>query len=214
MAMKENPIRIVGCGPGSLEYITPLAYKTAHEADVLVGTQRLLDLFPQTAAQHVPVSSPIEGLLDQLEKISPAKRIVVLVTGDPGLLSLARLVIARFGRDACRVIAGVSSLQVAFAALGLEWHDALVVDAHGDLPQLDDAAVVNAGKIAVFAGKKESFTWMAGLARLLGSGYRLFLCADLTLSGETVREITVDDLLEEGHPALSIVIFVKKELME
>lgn len=214
MAMKDNPIRIVGCGPGSLEYVTPLAYKIAHEADVLVGAQRLLDLFPQTAAQYVPVSSPIEGLLDQLGKISPAKRIVILVTGDPGLLSLARLVIARFGRDACRIVAGVSSLQVAFAALGLDWHDAVVVDAHGDLPQLDDAAVVNAGKIAVYAGKKESFAWMAGLARLLGSGYRLFLCADLTLPGETVREITAGDLLEEGHPALSVVIFVKKELME
>jgi len=103
---------------------------------------------------------------------------------------------------------------VAFAALGLDWHDAVVVDAHGDLPQLDDDAVVNAGKIAVYAGKKESFAWMAGLARLLGSGYRLFLCADLTLPGETVREITADDLLEKGHPALSVVIFVKKELME
>ncbi|MEN6331010.1 MAG: precorrin-6y C5,15-methyltransferase (decarboxylating) subunit CbiE [Smithella sp.] len=214
MAMKTNPIRIVGCGPGSLEYVTPLAYKIVHEADVLVGAQRLLDLFPQTAAQRVPVSSQIEGLLDQLEKISPARRIVILVTGDPGLLSLARLVIARFGRDACRVIAGVSSLQVAFAALGLDWHDALVIDAHGDLPQLDDASIANAGKIAVYAGKKESFKWMAGLARLLGMEYRIFLCADLTLPGETVREITEDNLLEEGHPSLSVVIFVKKELME
>lgn len=213
MAMKVNPIRIVGCGPGSLEYVTPLAYKIAHEADVLVGAQRLLDLFPQTAAQRLPVSSPIEGLLDQLEKIYPARRIVILVTGDPGLLSLARLVIARFGRDACRVIAGVSSLQVAFASLGLDWHDALVIDAHGDLPQLDDASITNAGKIAVYTGTKGSFQWMAGLARLLGSEYRIFLCADLTLPGETVREITEDNLLEEGHSSLSVVIFVKKELM-
>lgn len=214
MAMKAKPIRIVGCGPGSKEYLTPLAYKIVHEADVLVGAQRLLDLFPQTAAQLVPVSSHIEGLLDQLEKISRQKRIVVLVTGDPGLLSLARLVIARFGRDSCRVIAGISSLQVAFAALGLTWHDALVIDAHGDLPQLDEAAVANTGKIAVYAGKKESFTWMAELARLLGSGYRVFLCANLTLPNETVREITADDLLEDGYPPLSVVIFVKKELME
>ena len=214
MAMKANPIKIVGCGPGSLEYVTPLVYKMAHEADVLVGAQRLLDLFPQTAAQRIPVSSRIEELLDQLEKIPPEKRIVVLVTGDPGLLSLARLVIARFGRDACRVIAGVSSLQVAFAVLGLDWHDALVIDAHGDLPRIDDASIAHAGKIAVYSGKKESFKWMAGLARLLGSEYRIFLCADLTLPGETVREITEDDLLEEGYPSLSIVIFVKKELME
>lgn len=214
MAIKTKSIRIIGCGPGSKEYVTPQASKIVHEADVLVGAQRLLDLFPEAAAQRIAVKAHIETLLDQMEALPPEKRIVVLVTGDPGLLSLAKPVIARFGRDCCRVMAGVSSLQVAFAALGLDWHDALVIDAHGDLPQLDEAAVANARKIAVYAGKEDSFPWMVELARLLGSGYRVFLCANLTLPNETVREITADDLLEEGHPTLSVVIFVKKELME
>lgn len=214
MAIEPNYIRIVGCGPGSLEYLTPLAYKVVHEADVLVGAQRLLDLFPQTAAQLVPVSSHIDELLEQLERIYQQKRIVVLVTGDPGLLSLARLVIARFGRDSCRIIAGVSSLQVAFAALGLDWHDAMVIDAHGGLPQLNNLAVAHSRKIAVYAGNKESFSWIADLARFLGAGYRIFLCANLTLPDETVREITAGDLLQEVLPALSVVIFVKKEIME
>jgi len=214
MAMKAKSIWIVGCGPGSAEYVTPQACKIALEADVLVGAQRLLDLFPQTAAERIPVKSHIEGLLDQLEELPPEKKIIILVTGDPGLLSLAKPVIARFGRDRCRVMAGVSSLQAAFAALGLTWHDALVVDAHGGLPQLNNLALAQASKIAVFAGKKESFTWMASLADLLGEAFRIFLCADLTLPTEIIREIKGRDLLEEGHPTLSIVIFVRKELME
>jgi cobalt-precorrin-7 (C5)-methyltransferase len=214
MAMKEKSIWIIGCGPGSREYVTPQARKMVGEADVLVGASRLLDLFPETAAERIPVKSHIEGLLDQLEDLLPDKRIVVLVTGDPGLLSLAKPVIARFGRDCCRVMAGVSSLQAAFAALGLDWHDALVVDAHGGLPQINDSALAQASKIAVFAGKKESFTWMASLAELLGEAFRIFLCADLTLPTEIIREIKGRDLLEEGHPTLSIVIFVRKELME
>jgi cobalt-precorrin-7 (C5)-methyltransferase len=214
MAMKAKSIWIVGCGPGSAQYLTPRACKIAHEADVLVGAQRLLDLFPQTAAECIPVKSNIEGLLDQLAEVPSEKKIIILVTGDPGLLSLAKPVIERFGRESCRVIAGVSSLQAAFAALGLDWHDALVVDAHGGLPQLDDLAVNRASKIAVFAGKKESFAWMASLAGLLGEAFRIFLCADLTLPTEIVREIKTENLLEEGHPPLSIVIFVRKELME
>jgi cobalt-precorrin-7 (C5)-methyltransferase len=214
MAMKTKSISIVGCGPGSLEYVTPLVRKMVQGADVLVGARRLLDLFPEAAAERMPVQSRIEEILDQMEKLLPEKKVVVLVTGDPGLLSLAKPVIARFGRGSCRIVAGVSSLQAAFAALGLDWHDALVVDAHGGLPQLNDLALANAGKIAVFAGKKESFSWMAGLARLVGPGYRIFLCAELTLQGEIVREIAAADLLAEGHPPLSIVIFVKKELME
>src|SRR5512133_3948498 len=136
MAVKAGSISIIGCGPGSVEYVTPLARKIAREADVLVGARRLLDLFPETKAQCIPVQSRIEAVLDQMEELLPEKRIVVLVTGDPGLLSLARPVIERFGRESCRVIAGVSSLQAAFAALGLDWYDALVIDAHGGLPQL------------------------------------------------------------------------------
>lgn len=214
MAMKAKSISIIGCGPGSLEYVTPLARKIAWEADVLVGARRLLDLFPETKAECIPVQSRIEAILDQMEEILPAKKIVVLVTGDPGLLSLAKPVIERFGRGSCRVVAGVSSLQAAFAALGLDWYDALVIDAHGGLPKLTELSLANAAKIAVFAGKKESFLWMADLAGLIGPEYRIFLCADLTLPGEIVQEITVQKLLEEGHPPLSIVIFVKKELME
>lgn len=214
MAMKTRLITIAGCGPGAAEYVTPLARKAAQEADILVGARRLLDLFPETRAECIPVRTNIEALLEQIEKIPEEKKVVVLVTGDPGLLSLAKPIIERFGRDSCRIIAGVGSLQAAFAALGLDWFDALVIDAHGGLPELTDLSLVNAGKIAVFAGKKESFSWMTGLARHLGAGYRIFLCADLTLPGEIVREISVQDLLEEGHPTLSIVIFVKKELME
>ncbi len=214
MAMKTRLISIVGCGPGAAEYVTPLARKMARGADVLVGARRLLDLFPETAAECIPVQSNIEALLEQIEKIPPEKKVVVLVTGDPGLLSLARPIIERFGRESCQVVAGVSSLQAAFAALGLDWFDALVIDAHGGLPELTGLSPANAGKIAVFAGKKESFSWMAGLARLVGSEYRIFLCADLTLPGEIVREISVQDLLEEDYPPLSIVIFVKKELMK
>lgn len=214
MAMRIKPILIIGCGPGSLEYVTPLAYKMAYQADILVGARRLLNLFPATMAKHIPVSAPIEKLLDQLEKIPSDKKIVILVTGDPGLLSLAQPVITRFGRDSCRVIAGVSSLQTAFAALGLNWHDALVIDAHGDLPELSCCDFTASRKIAVYAGKKESFPWMAALGRLLGSAYRIFLCADLTLPGEIVREITVEKLSAEDYPTLSVVIFVKKELLE
>ncbi|MEN6621234.1 MAG: precorrin-6y C5,15-methyltransferase (decarboxylating) subunit CbiE, partial [Smithella sp.] len=180
MAIKARSISIIGCGPGAAEYVTPLARKTAREADILVGARRLLDLFPETAAECIPVQSNIEALLDQIEKISPEKKVVVVVTGDPGLLSLAKPIIKRFGRGSCHVVAGVSSLQAAFAALGLDWLDALVIDAHGGLPELTDLSLGNIAKIAVFAGKKESFSWMAGLARIIGPEYRIFLCADLT----------------------------------
>jgi cobalt-precorrin-7 (C5)-methyltransferase len=211
MAVNRYPILIIGCGPGSAEHVTPAARKAVEGAQVLIGARRLLDLFPDAKADRIPIKSHISQLLDEMETLSREKRIAVLVTGDPGLLSLAKPVIDRFGRQTCKIIAGISSIQVAFAVLGLDWHDALIVDAHGSLPQ--DDFDPDSPKIAVFTGNKGSFAWIASLADRLGEKYRGFVCSDLTLPGETIREIVKDDLASEDLPSLSIVIFVKKELI-
>jgi precorrin-6B methylase 1 len=65
---------------------------------VLVGARCLLDLFSDAGAERIAVDADIERVLDGIEKRRGFKRIVVLVTGDPGLFSLAQPVIRRFGR--------------------------------------------------------------------------------------------------------------------
>jgi precorrin-6B methylase 1 len=42
----ENKITIVGCGPGSKKYLTGHALQQINNADVLIGSRRLLSLFP------------------------------------------------------------------------------------------------------------------------------------------------------------------------
>ncbi len=78
---------------------------------MLVGAKRLLDLFPSIHAERIVVSAEIGAVLDSIATIADHKRIAVLVTGDPGLFSLARPVIERFGLARCRVIPGISSVS-------------------------------------------------------------------------------------------------------
>ena len=47
MEVKGPAIVIVGCGPGSPDYLTPLARRAVERAEVLVGASRLLDLFAE-----------------------------------------------------------------------------------------------------------------------------------------------------------------------
>ena len=44
-------ITIVGCGPGSQEYLTPAAIGAVEKADLLIGTERLLRLFSAKPSQ-------------------------------------------------------------------------------------------------------------------------------------------------------------------
>lgn len=212
MGIDAHSITIVGCGPGAADYVTPIARSIVREAGVIAGSQKLIDLFPESRAAHIPLSASIENFLDEIEMVRRERDIVVLTTGDPGFMSIAKPVIKRFGRNVCRIIPGISSLQTAFSRLGLDWFDVLVIDAHSGPPDENYKAIESASKIAVFTGKQDSLKWAASLAHKFGDLFRVFICSDLTLGTERVREIEAQTLACEDHPLLSIVIFVRKEV--
>ena len=117
MGNEPHPIVIVGCGPGSPDYLTAAAIRAVQEAEILVGARRLLELFHDHPGERIIMEAHTEKVLAAIAD-RPDKKMAVLVTGDPGLASLARPILKRFGRNRCRVIPGVSSLQAAFARLG------------------------------------------------------------------------------------------------
>jgi len=209
-----NRITIVGCGPGSIDYLTPAALHAIHAADVLVGAERLLRLFPEAAAKHIPLAARTEQTLDRIGELLGAKSVAVLVTGDPGLYSLSRQVIRRFGRDCCKLIPGVSSVQTAFARIGLDWENALVLSAHRENPSGDKIDLAREfDSIAVLTGRKESASWIAEMIKELGDDRRVFICEDLTLPDERVREVNIEELARLEIRSRAVVIIVKASLM-
>ena len=57
----------------------------------------------------------------------------MLASGDPGFFGIVRALRAR--KIEPRVIPATSSVTLAFARLGLDWDDALVISAHGREPR-------------------------------------------------------------------------------
>ena len=178
---------------------------------MLVGAGRLLELFPNHRGEKIIVGSDIEKVLDEIDSES-GRRIVVLVTGDPGLCSLAAPILKRFGRSRCEIIPGVSSIQTAFAAIGMDWLDARIIDAHGENPRLKPASLTKEGKIAVFAGRKDAIAWVVSLAKAIGKGRRIYLCENLTLDNERVRQIEPADLEKTEASSRTIVLIIKEDL--
>lgn len=213
MAVGGHTITIVGCGPGSADYLAPAARAAVETADVLVGAGRLLDLFAKSQAERIEVTGKISEALDRVEHLPDYRNVAVLVSGDPGLFSLAKLVIARFGRDRCRVVAGISSVQVAFAQIGLDWADARIVSAHMRDPVVDPG-LRQADKIAVFCGRQDSLKWIRNvLLNEIGLDRRIFVMEDLTLESERVREVQADDLATLSVSSRTIVLILKEELL-
>ena len=73
--------------------------------------------------------------------------VVVLASGDPGFFGIVRALRARGLAPA--VIPAVSSVALAFARLGLDWDDALILSAHGRDPGRALAAALAHPKAAI-----------------------------------------------------------------
>jgi len=203
-------ITIVGCGPGARQCLTLEALEAAASAEVLIGSPRLLDLFPEATGERIAV----RGSLAEVEaavSVHANRRIAVLVTGDPGIASLSRLVLRRFGKEACRVIPGVSSVQTAFARLGADWTGARIVSAHCAVPETPYPALEGETAIAILLGSPGAAHWSAGLAEHLGEGWALFLAENLTFPGETVEAITPEALRNVAGDALRIAILLRRD---
>jgi len=214
MAVEKKKIIIVGCGPGAASYITPAAEAAAEKADVLIVSQRLQDLFPECPAERIDSGTDVAGILDVIaSRRDDGRQVVVLATGDPGIFSLAKPVIQRFGRENCEVIPGISSIQVAFARLGLDWQDARIISTHGSDPEVSAADLRPAGKIAVLGGRETALAWIAGLIPELGEGRRVFLCEDLTLPDEKFREVRADELIRIPVLSRAIILIIQGELL-
>jgi len=207
---KEKPILIVGCGPGAPDLLTPAARKAIEEAEVLVGTSHLLDLFPNHPAERIRVQADIPRTLEEIAVRLPRQKIAVLVTGDPGLYSLAQPVLKRFGREFCEILPGISSLQVAFARLGMDWVNARIIDAHGGDPDVDSALLAREDKIAIFVGRAEAIKWVANFVRAIGEGFTIYACENLTLEGEKIRQVKAEDLRNLVVSSRTIVLLVKE----
>ncbi len=213
MAIEGQSISIVGCGPGSLDYLTPAALRAVEEAEVLVGANRLLDLFPASPAERVVVSAEISDVLDRIAARADRQRIAVLVTGDPGLFSLAKPVMERFGRTGCRLIPGVSSVQTAFARIGIDWADARIISIHKEYP-VDYARLADEDKVAVLCGREGSTKWIADhLLTNQQEDRRIFLCQNLTMGDEQVREVGADDLARLDAAPSTIVLIIKGKVL-
>lgn len=211
MAVERPQITIVGCGPGGPEYVTPAAQSAVADAAVVLGPKRLLRLFPESQSRQAALPAHVEPALQAIAEACESGRVAVLVSGDPGLFSLAKAVARRFGSGRRQVVPAVSSVQVAFARLGLDWSDARILSAHGRLPNESADQLRRSEKIAVLGGTSDAVHWVAELAQQLAASHALFVCENLTLTDETVRRMRPAELRSAELSSLSLMILVRED---
>lgn len=129
-----EPCRIIGVLDNGADGLTPAALAHLCRAQVVIGGHRTLELFrPQFEAATLThdLTGQLTAVPDWIRQArADGLRTVVLATGDPLCHGIAEFLIRKLGAATCEVLPNVSTLQWAFARLGLSWHDAGVCSVH------------------------------------------------------------------------------------
>lgn len=209
----KNKVIIVGCGPGLKAYISPKALYNVKKADILVGSRRLLKLFPGVDAEKIILEKNYRVLVNRIADWSSTKQVVVLVSGDPCFFSYTKLIVKKLGREFCTIIPGISSIQFAFAAIGESWDDACFISLHGrDAEYVQLMKNVRGhSKVGILTDHKNTPAVIA--RQLLAGGIRdrqMFICENLSLPEERILETDLASAVNINTNGASVVIIKKK----
>ena len=130
-----NTLTIIGGGSGGLQFLTGEAREVIASAERIYACKRLGDAFEELNSNIVCAS------YGEIKKILAGDRscdAAVIVSGDTGFFSMARVLKREFGGQYnIHMLPGISSMQALCARLGVGYEDLQVISTHGrDTPVL------------------------------------------------------------------------------
>ncbi len=129
-----DPAYIIGVLDNGVAGLSQQAVEQIRRADLVIGASRTLALFEaefSKTAQQRDLAAGLTKLPLWIEQaLAENLKVVVLATGDPMCHGIGRYLLSKLDAASCEVIPNVSTLQLAFARLGLAWQDAVICSAH------------------------------------------------------------------------------------
>ena len=194
----EHKVIVVGIGPGSPDYILPIASRSIAQAKVLVGSRRALDAFAPSHVRAKVIDKDINGVLTFISESLAANDVVVMVSGDPGFYSLLAALKAKFAQSQMTVIPGISSMQLAFARISEVWQDAVLISMHGRQASDEDLQYRINKKIGILTDHEHNPSHIAQV--LIQYGWpidsQVWLGEALSYEDENLKNITLGETVQ------------------
>ncbi|MEA5113104.1 MAG: precorrin-6y C5,15-methyltransferase (decarboxylating) subunit CbiE [Geobacteraceae bacterium] len=205
--MSQQKIFLVGAGIAGWEGFGAKALEVINSADLLIGHQRLLDIFPDFKGKKQTYGD-LSIMLDFLKDTD--QRVVVLSSGDPNFFGVARFMLRNLPKERIEIFPNVTSVQYAFARIKEPWDDAIFLSVHGRGLKSAIDRIIASDKAAVLTDAANN---PAAIARELiargAEGYEVHLCEDLGLPSEKITRTDVRGLSAMESSALNILILIK-----
>ena len=205
-------ISIVGVGPGSSRYISTHSRRLIHRAELLIGTERHLDLFSVPTQEKLLLKGNYRQMVKAILQQRQKKIITVLVSGDPGIFSFSRMLTAQLASEEYEIVPGISAVQLLSARIAENWDDLQIISLHGRTKRGLANRVKNNSKVFIYTDYNNTPQEIAKY--LFKSGIKkrtVYLGENLSRADERITKTTLKQLKDNLREWKRLcVVLIKK----
>ncbi len=125
--------KIIGVLDNGIKGLTAETLNIIQSADLVIGANRTLKLFYEQIkdAKQLDLTGHLKDVPEWINVALQAnQQVIVLATGDPLCHGIASYLYKKIAAEQLQIIPNISSIQLAFAQIGLAWQDAKIVSVH------------------------------------------------------------------------------------
>lgn len=200
-------IKIIGIGDNGKASLLPQYLDWIQACEVLVGGERHLQFFEDFKGEKILIKGALSELMEQLK--AEERSLVMLASGDPLFYGIGNYAAKKL--ENVEIYPHVSSVQQAFAKLGLGWQDAYVTSVHGRSIKGLAQRIDGRQTIALLTDATNSPNAIAEYLLQYGmEEYRAFVAENLGGSDEKAAWYSLQEMAAAEFSPLNIVIMQKQ----
>lgn len=203
-------IRVIGIGPGHVDYILPKSLKYIQKADMVIGAARNIEIIEEYCDEYMLYSNGL-NTIGQYITNNINKEIAVVVSGDSCFYSLLKYIKSIIDEDYIEVIPGISSLQYMFSKLKLGYEEAKLTSCHGR--ECDIESMVTGNRcVGILTDKVNNINMIAKRIRQLDiKDIDIYIGERLSYEEENIVKLTIEEAIEYKSNVLSVVVVINNE---
>lgn len=202
-------VTLIGMGAGLSGSLTAEGLAALQQADLILGARRLLEHLPDGCTEHRKALYKPEEILTCLAE-HPEGDAALLYSGDTGFYSGASrlLPMLRACGISCRVLPGISSVQLLAAAVGRPWQDWKLVSAHGcACDPVAECLTADGRPVFFLTGGSETPATLCGTLTAAGLGQAHALVGEqLGTPEEKIFFGTAQEVSQKSTASLSVLL--------
>ncbi len=186
-------LTIIGIGDDGLESLASSSRALIEAADIIVGSQRILDLAELSKKETHIWTSPIEDMISQIESWK-GKSVIILATGDPMHFGVGVTLARHFPLEELTILPSPSAFSLAAARLGWPLQGVEMISLHGRPVSLLHPYLQPGAKIIALTASGETIPEVSKILSERGFGEsRLTVLEHMGGANERIVPIRADD---------------------